>query len=123
MILTQEADTVILPIVPDIWDIVIQKLAVFEADGSFNQECSKRSCWRNDPHVVTRSIKSDVRVISQRGTKARISIASRFTDQGTTDRIALAQRTETGSVFLRQDDQVGLRVTGTLSCGRLAEGA
>lgn len=78
---------------------------------------------KTDLHVVTRSIESDIRVLSQRGTKSRISIASRFTNQRTTDGVALAQRTETGSVFLRQDDQVGLRVTGTLSCGRLAKGA
>jgi hypothetical protein len=78
---------------------------------------------KTDLHVVTRSIKSDIRILSQWGTKSRIPVTSRFPDQGTADWIALAQRAKTGSVFLRQDDQVGLRVTGTLSCGRLAKGA
>jgi hypothetical protein len=78
---------------------------------------------KTNSHVVTRSIESDIRVLSQWGTKSRVPVTSRFTDQGTTDWVALAQRTKTRSVFLRQDDQVGLRVTGTLSCGGLAKGA
>lgn len=52
MILTQEADTVVLPVVPDIWNIVIQKLAVLVAAESFSQECTERFCKRKPTYTL-----------------------------------------------------------------------